>query len=97
MSALGVVLDAPDLNDSPSLCHRDEPVFIHALVAKLAVEAFDVRTLVRFAGPNERQLHRVLVSPGVEHLVFELRPVIHGDGSGQSAGVGQPLQHRLDP
>jgi hypothetical protein len=41
----------------------------------------DVRVLVRLTRPDERQMHTSSVRPGIEHLAFELEPVIDGNGS----------------
>jgi hypothetical protein len=82
---LGVVFDAPGLDDPSGLSHRDQPVFVQTLVAELAVEALDVCVLIGPAGPDERQLHAALVSAGIEHLAFELWSMIHGDRLRQAA------------
>jgi len=49
---LGVVLDAPVLDDAPCMGHREEPMLVEALVAEAPVEALDVRVLHRLAWPD---------------------------------------------
>ena len=39
MGSLGVVLDSPGFDDAAGMGEADEPVFVQALVAELAVEA----------------------------------------------------------
>ena len=63
MRSFGVVLDPPLLNDTLRLGHGDEPVLVQTFVPELAVEALDVRILIRFARSDERQLHVRLVGP----------------------------------
>ena len=80
MRSLGVLLDAPVLDDATGGRKGQEPVLVQTLVAKLAVEAFDVRVLVRFAGPDEGKLDGTSIRPFVEHLAIEFRAVVDGDG-----------------
>ena len=48
--SLGVVFDPPKLDDPASLCHRDEPMLVQALIAELAIEGFDEAVVGRLAG-----------------------------------------------
>ena len=64
-------------------------MLVQALIAELAVKAFDVGILIRFSRSNERQVYVRVIRPHVEHLAFELRAVIDGDGLRQPAGLGQ--------
>jgi hypothetical protein len=50
-----VVVDAPSLDDLLRLGDAQKPVLIQAVVAKLAVEAFDVGVLHRLAGRTKRE------------------------------------------
>lgn len=43
--SLRVVLDAPLLNQSPCVPHRDEPLLVQAFVAESSVKALDVGIL----------------------------------------------------
>src|SRR5262249_29166775 len=45
------------------------------------------------AGSDEAQTYPGAVSPGVEHLAFELWAVIDGDRQWQSAQICEPLEH----
>jgi hypothetical protein len=95
--SLSVVFDPPGLDGSPRVRHGEEPVFVQALVTEATVEALDVGVLDRLAGTDKAQAHSGLVRPGIEHLAFELRSVIHRDRQRQSAQIRQPLEHRHDP
>src|SRR5437764_8514795 len=64
---------------------NEEPVLVQAFVAELAIEALDVRVLDRLAGTDEAQTHAHLIGPGIEHLAFELRPMLHGDRQRQAS------------
>ena len=65
MRALSVVLDAPVLDHAARVCEAQEPVLVETLVPKLAVEAFDVRVLVRLAGSDEGKLDGSSIRPFV--------------------------------
>jgi len=94
---LRVVLDPPGFDDAAGVSETDEPVLVQTLVTKFPVEAFDVRILVRLAGPDERQMDIGLIGLAVEHLSCELRAVIHSDGSRQSPRLSKSLHHCLEP
>jgi hypothetical protein len=47
-----VAVDAPGFDLDLRIDHVEKPVFVQAFIAKLAVEAFDVRVLNRLAGSN---------------------------------------------
>src|SRR6184192_2790837 len=74
-----VEIDPPLLDDPACIVEVEEPVLVEALVAKLAVEAFDVGILDWLAGADEVQLHPDPVGPGVEGLPGELWAVVHHD------------------
>lgn len=96
MWPLGVVLDAPALDDLSGLVHRDEPMLVQALVPELAVERFDVGVLHGLARANEGEHDVICVGPGIQHLAFELRAMINSDRLGQPADIGQAFEHRDD-
>jgi len=54
-----VVVDAPVGDDLACLLQRREPMIVEALVAKLAVEAFDVAVLHRLAGLDQQMPNAV--------------------------------------
>ena len=56
--------------------------------------AFDVGVLDRLTRPDEGELHRLLVGPGIEPLAFELWAMVDGDRTRQAAQIRQPVQHR---
>ena len=71
----------------------DKPVFVQALVAKLAVEAFDVRVLDRLARSNEAQRDAARVGPRVERAAGKLRPVVDDDRLRQADRGVQAIEH----
>ena len=74
-----VVVPAPGRDHRPGVLERGEPVFVEALVAELAVEAFDVGVLRRFARLDQHQLHAVGLRPLVERPAGELGALIGSD------------------
>ena len=62
----GVVVDPPGFDRRLRVGQADKPVLVQTFVAKLPVEAFDVRVLDRLAGSNEAQRHAARVRPGIE-------------------------------
>ena len=71
-----VVVTPPVGDDVAGLGERDEPMLVEALVAELAVEAFDVAVLRRAARFDQDVLDAVLLRPGDEGAAGELRPVV---------------------
>jgi len=67
-------------------------VLVRALVAELAVEAFDVRVLIGLSW-NERRPYVGGVCPTVEDLTLKFWSVVDGDGSWQSTHLGRPIQY----
>jgi hypothetical protein len=74
---------------SPCLRHRDEPVLVQAFVAELAVEDSMYAFSFGLPGRMNDNCTLVLVCPGIEHLAFELRAMIHRNRSRQPACVRQ--------
>ena len=58
-----IVILSPFLNNGPGVRESHKPVFVEALVAKLTIEAFDVRILRRLARLDQFQLYPVGVRP----------------------------------
>ena len=52
------------------------PVFVQALIADLAVEAFDVSILIGFTRLDKLMINFPFVSPGIECGSRELGPVV---------------------
>src|SRR5690348_11619892 len=71
-------------------------MLVQTLVAELAVEALDVRVLHGLARSDEREANPASVRPRVEHLAFELRPVVDGDRSRQPAAISKALEQGRD-
>ena len=68
-------------------------MLVQAFVPEAPVETLDVRVLDRLAWPDEVQLHAIPVCPFIEHLAFELRPVIHRNRQRKSPQIGQPVEY----
>ena len=73
---------APSLDDAACMRQAAEPVYVQTLIAKLAVEAFNVGVLVWLAGANERQMNVSAIRAFIEHLAVKFWAVIDGDRSG---------------
>jgi hypothetical protein len=54
--SLSVVLDASGFDDAARMRQADEPMFVQAFIAELAVGTFDIRILVRLARSNEGKM-----------------------------------------
>jgi hypothetical protein len=63
--AVMVVVAAPEMQLPPSVGQSKEDLHVQALVAQLAVEAFDIPVLDRLAREDEVEVNAVLVSPEV--------------------------------
>ena len=74
-----IVIDSPRFNLLSGIVQRDEHLRIQALVSKAPVDTLNHRMLDGFPGPNDIELHSVLVSPGVERLGSTFAPIVHGD------------------
>jgi hypothetical protein len=74
-----VVITAPCRNDGFGMIERREPLLVEALVAELAVEAFDVRVLRRLARLGKREGDAVRVRPLVERPPGELGTLVGTD------------------
>src|SRR6185437_5448714 len=72
-----VVIDPPAFDGLPRIVQSEEPVFVEALLAELAMEAFDVAVLHRPSWCDEVQCDLVLIGPLVQSLRSELRAVIN--------------------
>src|SRR4029453_16904332 len=79
MRSGGVVVLAPRRDRSARIFEAREPVLVEALLAALAVEAFDECVLHRLARLDEAQAHAAFPSPLVERLAGEFRAVVHDD------------------
>src|SRR6185312_5643488 len=72
----GVVVDAPGFDRHRRIGQTDKPVFVQTFIAKLAVEALDVRVLDWLARPNEGQRDAAGVGPRIERGAGKLRPIV---------------------
>jgi hypothetical protein len=76
-----VVVDAPGFDRRFRVDQIHKPVFVQAFVAKLSVEALDIRVLDRLTRPNEAERDAVRVRPRIERAAGKLRPVVDGRSS----------------
>jgi hypothetical protein len=74
-----VVVAPPEIQFPPRIGQVEEHLHVQALVAQLAIEAFDEAVLHRSSWPDEVQVHTVSISPVVQRLRRELGAVVHGD------------------
>jgi hypothetical protein len=77
-----VVIDSPAFDGLPRIVQSEKPVLVEALLAELAMEAFDVAVLHRSAGCDEVQCDLVLISPLVQSPGGELCAVINDNRTG---------------
>src|SRR5690606_36246723 len=94
---LGVVLEAPTLDNRTGVGQVHKPMLVQAFVAQPAVEALDVGVLHRLARADERQAYALRVGPRIQDAALELAPVVDGDGLRQSAQFGEPVERCGDP
>ena len=88
----GVVVHAPGFNDLLCLRDTEKPVLVQALIAKLAVEAFDIRVFDRFAGANEAQREAAVIRPRIERAAGKFRPVVADQDLRQADRLRQALE-----
>lgn len=70
-----------------------KPMLVQALVAKSAVQRFDIRVLIRFAGLNQPQGYPMAMSPGQHRFTGELRSVVGADNRGLATLRADPVQN----
>ena len=61
-------------------------MLVEAFIAKLPVEAFDIRVLDRLTRSDEAQRDAARVGPRIERAAGKLRPVVDDDRLRQSDG-----------
>src|SRR6202051_1692716 len=88
-----VVSDPPAFDGLPRIVQSEEPVFVEALLAELAMEAFDVPVLHRPSWCDEVQCDLVLICPLVQSLRGELRAVINDNPYWHAAMLPESVQH----
>ncbi len=83
MRPLGVVIDPPLFDGSPGVSQVGEPVFVQAFIPELSVKAFNKCILDRLTRFDEVQPDAVAISPFIQCLTDQFRPVIDDDSLGQ--------------
>jgi len=74
-----------------------KPVFVEALVAQLAVEAFGIWVLCGFSRSDEIDADTVLVCPLVQGFAGEFGSVVHEEGFGLAMVPDEPVEDTTDP
>lgn len=88
-----VVVAAPFGDLCTSLRERREPLLVEALVAELAVEAFDVTVLHGLARIDQQVLDVVPFRPRDEGPAREFRAIVGPHGARVAAEAGRLVQH----
>ncbi len=71
-----VIVPPPSFDGLPNFRQRPEPVLVQAFIPHLAVEAFDESILQGLPRRDEVQLRALFISPDIQRLARELRPVV---------------------
>lgn len=87
-----VVVTSPIGDDIAGLGERREPVLVEALIAELAIEAFDIAVLHGSARFDQQVLDAVMLRPGNEGTAGELWAVVGAHGVGITAKTGRLVQ-----
>jgi hypothetical protein len=93
MRALVVVVFAERFEQFAGVGQVDELVFVEALVAKLAVEAFEVGVLGGFSRGDETVRDVVFLAPAIQGESGKLRAVVGEQTLRASPQVNQPVEH----
>jgi hypothetical protein len=75
----GVEFDPPGFNRRLRIGQANKTLFVQALVATLAVEAFDVRVLDRLARSDKAERHTARIDSRIERAPRKLRPIVDHD------------------
>jgi hypothetical protein len=78
-----IVVAAPAIQFFSGIGQAEEDLAIQAFIAQATVEAFDIPVLYRFAGPNQIQLHMILVGPRFHRSPRKLTSVVGRDRLGK--------------
>lgn len=97
MGSCLVVVIPEGIEQIPGVLEVDKLVFVEALVAELAVEAFDVTVLGRLARGDEAMRYLALVGPTFQRQAGKLGSVVGEQTAGPAAPLGDPVQHAGDP
>jgi hypothetical protein len=96
MRTCAVVIDAPPFDLFAGLAQRIKRVLVQAFVSKLAVKAFDVGILGGFPWCDVVQAHMPIASPDQHGQAREFRAVVHDQGFGIAAMLGNHLEDAGD-
>ena len=93
MRANGIVVVPPVLDFITGMIHGKPPMFIEALIANLAVEAFDIGVLIGFSGLDKLVSDLSFVSPGIQSTAGKLRAVVGKQAFGLATKFNELIQH----
>jgi hypothetical protein len=77
MRSCGVVIDAPLLDDSPSLGQRPEDIVVEAFISESTVEAFDECVLRWLTGIDLVQLYTTMLCEIKHRVTGQLGSIFH--------------------
>ena len=92
MGSFVVVFVDPAASDFAYLGKEFEHVGIEHLVSEGAVEAFDIRVLIRFAGLDVVEFHALVPAPGGEHAGQVFGAVVDPDCVGFAPPLHEPIE-----
>ena len=75
------------------MIHGKPPIFIEALIANLAVEAFNIGVLIGFSGLDKLVSDLLFVSPGIQSTASKLRAVVGKQAFGLATKFNELIQH----
>ena len=91
-----VVAAQPIFGDFARVDERLEEVCVEHFATEAAIEAFDERVLVGFAGLDVEDLDAFAATPIGEGLAQELRSVVAADRTGLAIELDELLEHAND-
>ena len=74
-----VVVAPPSRDSNPRLSQAGKPVIVQTLIPKTAIEALDIGILRRLSCLDQLELNAILVSPLIQRLAGEFRPLVSTD------------------
>ena len=75
------------------MIYRSPPMFIKALIANLAVEAFNIGILIWFSGLDKLVSDLLLVSSGIQNAAGKLRAVVSEQAFGLATQLNELIEH----
>ena len=92
-----VIVLAEGFEDLPCVVDIEEQVFVEALVAELAVEAFVERVLSGFPRRDEAMVDFAVMGPSLQGDAGKLGPIVGQQTGGPSAQFYEVIEDSGDP